>query len=120
MIIDDEKDWARWLADSLEERGFSADTSFDTFSGQSKALNGKPDLILLDIKMPGGGGMELLERLRINNNTALIPIIVISANINNEAEKIMKKYGVSDYFAKPIEVADLLARIDKIFSEKET
>ena len=108
LIIEDEAKIARFVELELSHEGYSVDKAEDGRTGLSMAENGKYDLVLLDIMLPGLNGLEVLRRIR---RTSEIPIIVLTAR-----DAVMDKVsgldmGADDYVTKPFAIEELLARI---------
>lgn len=87
--------------------------------GLELAFNSKPNLILLDINLPGMNGYEILQKLRKNTQTESIPIIAVTANAMPDDIKRGKTAGFDDYLTKPIEVTVLLRTLDNYLLDKE-
>jgi len=119
LIVDDDVAWVRMLAIRLDQAGYEVEVAFDALQVLTQAVRSKPDLILLDIVMPVGGGLKALENLRTNTKTFSVPIIVVSAKEwNEETKAAAKKYGISGYFMKPINVDTLLERLEEVLIKK--
>ena len=119
LMIDDEKDFAMVVKRNLEARGeYSVIVATDGRSGISAAVQHKPDLILLDIIMPGMGGFDVLKELKSKENTVSIPVIMLTAVGTEEAkEKALSMFN-EDYITKPVLISDLDAKIKSILSRK--
>src|SRR3954467_12281653 len=78
LVVDDDQDMAALLARTLTREGMSVDTVFDGDSALVHAMSSAPDLILLDVVLPGISGFDLCERLKADDATALIPIILVT------------------------------------------
>lgn len=114
LIVDDEEGLLQLLKYALEERGYSVSTAINAIDAGIEISNSLPELILMDIRMPGINGFQACEALKKNPNTKNIPIIVISA-LSDEADiQKAKKTGVIDYFVKPIDVEKLILKIREI------
>ncbi|MBF2000179.1 MAG: hybrid sensor histidine kinase/response regulator [Synechococcales cyanobacterium M58_A2018_015] len=112
LIIDDAPDTLRFLSDLLSKAGYTVRKVLSGELGIEAAQLEPPDLILLDIKMPGISGYEVCDRLRWNEKTRSIPVIFLSA-LNEEVEKVMAfQSGAVDYITKPFHVVEVLARIE--------
>lgn len=79
LIVDDELDMRIFLSTLLETSGYQPVTTRDGQDGVSKARTGKPDLILLDVMMPGEGGVQMYRKLKADPEMALIPVVMLSA-----------------------------------------
>jgi CheY-like chemotaxis protein len=78
------------------------------------ALRSSPSLILLDINMPGGTGIEVLKRLRVSNRTQQIPVIVISSEQNPATGSMARELGAIDFLHKPVDEQILASAIDRV------
>jgi two-component system phosphate regulon response regulator PhoB len=114
LIVDDEKVWVKMLAMSLGHEGYKTEAAFDTVQATTQAIRLKPDLILLDIMMPAGGGLEALKNIRANVKTFSIPVIVLTAKGDKETKEAAEELGVSGYFSKSVDMDELLKRIKEI------
>lgn len=99
LIIEDETAYQKILKDSLEKENFEVVLSGNVKQGTAELLKKVPDIILLDIMLPGGlNGFDFLERLKANVKTKGIPVIIIT-NLSSE-EKVAKEIGADSYFVK--------------------
>jgi len=112
LIIDDTPDNLRFLSDLLERAGYAVRKVISGDLGLEAAQLEPPDLILLDIKMPGLDGYQVCDRLKSNERTRSIPVIFLSA-MSEELDKVMAfEAGCVDYITKPFQVVEVLARIE--------
>lgn len=111
LVIDDEKSIIDILDVSLKKEGLSVLSALDGLEGFEIANQEKPDLILLDIMMPDIDGYEVLERLKEDENTADIPVIFLTARVENEDKVKGLEAGAVDYITKPFFIKEVLARI---------
>jgi two-component system, OmpR family, KDP operon response regulator KdpE len=108
LVVDDEPPIRRWLKANLETRGYAVDTAETGEEGIVAFENRRPDLLILDLLMPGMGGIDVVRKLRA---VSTIPIIVLSA-IGEEAQKVQAlEIGADDYMTKPFGMEELFARI---------
>ena len=117
LLIDDEKDLCFFLKANLENTGeFDVLVSTRGDKGIELAQREKPDLILLDILMPGMSGDEVAEILLENSATAKIPIIFLTAMVTKEeiGDVALKKKGGRDFITKPITTEELVGAIKKV------
>ena len=111
LCIEDEADIQEIIAYNLERAGYTVTLANDGIKGLELAQTKHPDLILLDIMLPGLNGMQVCERLKADPKTQSIPIIMLSAR-SEEADVIGGlSRGADDYMTKPFSQAELLARI---------
>lgn len=114
LIVDDEKNIRLTLSQSIEDTGAEIDTAVNGEEGLKKAEENDYDIILLDIKMPGIDGIEVLRRLREKSTKATVVIITAHGTIDNAVEAM--KLGAVDFIQKPFspnEIRDLIRRINK-------
>ena len=111
LIVDDTPDNLRLLSKTLSEQGYEVQCAINGKLALMAVKHEPPDLILLDIRMPGVNGYELCRQLKSNLETHEIPIIFISAL--NQIEDIMQAFsaGGVDYITKPFKVDEVLARV---------
>jgi DNA-binding response OmpR family regulator len=112
LVIDDDESLQDTIAVMLEQEGFRVAGALDGRSGYEKALVLKPDLLIVDLRLPGMSGMEICKQLR----TAQIqtPILILSA-VGDEVDKVLLlEMGADDYVVKPFGRRELLARIRAI------
>jgi len=108
LIVDDEKNIVDIVAYNLKNEGFDTVTAYDGEAGLALALSEDPDLILLDIMMPGLDGFEVCSRVREHSE---VPIIMLTARVE-EVDKVLGfEQGADDYVTKPFGVKELVARV---------
>jgi len=111
LIVDDEKDIADLISYNLEREGFSTIKVFDGGKVFSVVKSQKPDLIILDLMLPGMSGLDICRMIRANQGTAHVPIIMLTAK-GDEVDKIIGlEIGADDYITKPFSVKELIARV---------
>ncbi len=120
LVVDDQPGNVFLLQDRLNREGFEVITAYDGTSGIKVAREQNPDLILLDIMMPGIDGFEACREISSNNYTNHIPIILVTAL--NSSEDTQKGFdcGAFDYIKKPFNKIELLARIKAAVRFTET
>jgi two-component system phosphate regulon response regulator PhoB len=111
LVIDDEKDLLELVRYNLEKEHLSVIVAADGKSGLEIAQRHKPDLILLDLMMPGMTGLEVCQRLRSDSRTSRIPVIMLTAKSEESDKVIGLEMGGDDYVTKPFSVRELLARV---------
>ncbi len=111
LVIDDLPENVFLLQDRLESEGYEVITAYEGKSGLNKAISEQPDLILLDIMMPDITGLDVCKKLVVNEETAHIPIILVTAKIEAEDTKEGLEAGAFDYIKKPFNRIELLARV---------
>jgi CheY-like chemotaxis protein len=118
LVVDDDRDTRDLLQAALEARGFVVVL---TSSGKRATMLARveaPDLILLDLRLPGMDGYEVLQRLKSAPDTADIPVMVITGSLTDEEVKQKKvlALGAARFFTKPFAVDDLVSEIDTLVS----
>ena len=113
LIVDDEPDLVTLLKAELEARGYDVVVAMNGEEGVRTALLEKPDLLILDIMMPVMSGYEALSRLRNNQRTKRLPVIILSAKGETYSILDLQKLGATDYLIKPFESEELLATIQR-------
>jgi DNA-binding response OmpR family regulator len=117
LIIDDDRELVHALTVRLKTHGYDVQMATDGVLGISLASKGKPDLILLDLGLPGGDGYLIMSRLKSLLPLAHIPIIVISAKDAAVHEERALKSGAAAFLSKPVENNLLLMMIKKALGE---
>lgn len=120
LVIDDHPDSVFLLQDRLQREGFEVLTAYDGQSGLEKAINEQPDLVLLDVMMPGISGMDVCRTLVNTPVTKDIPVILVTAKTEAEGTKEGLQAGAFDYIRKPVNKIELLARIHSALKLRET
>lgn len=108
LIIEDEKQIARFLELELRHEGYEVNIQYEGFGGVNAANEFDPDLILLDIMLPGIDGMEVCRRVR---ESSTVPVIMLTAKGETEDKVIGLDFGATDYMTKPFALEELLARV---------
>ena len=108
LVVEDEQDIANIISFNLKRNGFDTLVAYDGPTGLKMALEQAPDLILLDVMLPGMDGFEILRRLREKSD---VPVIMVTAR-EEERDKILGlETGADDYVTKPFSVKELSARV---------
>ena len=113
LIIEDEKLIIVSTQMVLEAAGFRVESATNGEAGISKARDLRPDLVLLDIMMPGIDGWETLTRLKRDPETAPIPVIIFTAREHTRGHQKSTEMGAADYFRKPFEPDELIELVEK-------
>jgi DNA-binding response OmpR family regulator len=109
LVVEDERKTASFVRKALQDEGFAADVCPNGNEALALAASTPFDAIVLDIMLPGRGGLSVLRQLRKNKNTA--PVLLLSARgeVNERVEGL--NAGADDYLPKPFELAELIARV---------
>ncbi len=120
LIVDDEPDVVTYLKTFLEDNGFVTIEAMNGKEGMDKAVSEKPDLITLDITMPEESGVRMFRDLQANQDTADIPVIIITG-VSPEFRRFLdtrkQVRSPAGYFDKPINTGEMLAKIKEIFRD---
>jgi len=111
LVIDDDHDLVDLLREFLATEGFTVDAAYDYASGLKRALDGEHELVVLDVMLPGGSGLELVKTVR---ESSKVPLLLLSAAGETGDRIIGLQIGADDYLAKPFEPRELAARIHAI------
>jgi CheY-like chemotaxis protein len=114
LIVDDEEEVRASMREYLESNGFAITEAADGEEALAKAFTEKPDLLLLDLRLPKVDGYQVCQTLKGNPITSVIPIIMVTA-LNATLQKVKGiEYGADDYIEKPFDLEELLARIKMV------
>jgi PAS domain S-box-containing protein len=115
LVVEDDDDTVDMLSRALRRVGFITDTARDGYEALAAARRVRPDVILLDLRLPGMDGYEALSHLKRNISTSAIPIIAISAHVTNpvaERERLIM-LGATDFLLKPLKIEELIKTVDR-------
>jgi phosphate regulon transcriptional regulator PhoB len=114
LMVEDEKDIAKMLEYNLQKEGFKTFVARDGEDALDATRREHPDLILLDLMLPGMDGLEVCKTLKADTKTAYVPIIMLTAK-SQESDKIVGlEIGADDYVTKPFSPRELMARIKAV------
>lgn len=114
LVIDDEEDLIELVRYNFEREGFQVQSASDGESGLRIARQELPDLILIDLMLPGMDGLELCRSLRAENRTASIPVIMLTAKSAESDRIVGLELGADDYVTKPFSPRELAARVKAV------
>jgi two-component system alkaline phosphatase synthesis response regulator PhoP len=117
LVVDDEDDILHFLELVLREKGYDIVTASGGHEALTRAQVERPDLILLDIMMPQMDGWEVLKLLRVDDDTAQIPVAMLSARTEAKDRVQGLQEGAVDYICKPFSLHELVGKIEGIFTE---
>ncbi len=118
FVVDDEVDILRTLEFRLKKVGYEVVLFKDGKSALEAVYNKKPDLILLDIQLPGIDGYEFCRIAKSDPEIKEIPIIFLTATRKSDVAEKTRELGAEDYLIKPFEVQELLAKMEKHIVKK--
>lgn len=111
LVVDDEAVLVETIAYNLEQAGYQVVTAADGVSALEAARSQHPDLIILDIMLPGMDGLEVCRQLRREDGTATVPIVMLTAKTEEIDKVVGLEVGADDYVTKPFGRRELLARV---------
>jgi phosphate regulon transcriptional regulator PhoB len=111
LVVEDEVDVIKLLKYTLEKEGFKVNSATDGSLAMAEIRREPPDIVILDVMLPGLNGFEVCRQLRSNESFAHIPILIISAK-SEEADRIVGlEIGADDYVTKPFSTREVVARV---------
>jgi DNA-binding response OmpR family regulator len=119
LIVDDEPHIRRLLAVRLEAEHFDVIETEDGASGLAALAAHSPDLVLLDLMMPGANGFEVLSRIRSNPRHKDVPVIILTAKGQDTDRELALAGGANDFVTKPFSPLKLIARIHQLLDGDE-
>lgn len=129
LVVDDNQSLVRIMEGVLQKRGYQVLTAYNGFEAIGLALHNKPDLIILDIEMPGIDGYRVCQRLQKSELTAKIPILMLTVKGQVDAPGMPDKRtfemrlwernrgfeaGATEFISKPIRAQDLIERVERL------
>jgi DNA-binding response OmpR family regulator len=120
LAIDDEPDLIELIRYNLEREGFAVRGAFDGETGLAMALRDKPDVVIVDLMLPGIDGLEVCRRLRADSRTVAIPLIMLTAKSGESDRIVGLEIGADDYVTKPFSPRELTARVRALLRRSAT
>lgn len=119
LVVDDEKDIVELIAYNLEQEGFTVLRAYDGQAAWKTVKTEKPDLVVLDLMLPGISGLDVCKLIRRHTETENLPVIMLTAK-SDQIDKILGlELGADDYMTKPFSVRELIARIRAVLRRSE-
>lgn len=109
LVVEDDPAIVEGLSTALGAEGFDVESATDGRTGYEKAAAGNADLMILDVMLPGMSGLEIMKRLRDGGNR--LPIILLTAKVEEDDRVLGLELGADDYVVKPFSVRELMARV---------
>ncbi len=119
LVIDDDRRVRELLEIAFTAHGYRVITAVDGEDGIRKALHERPDLVVLDVRLPKRSGLEVCEALRADPAGGEVPIILVSAAAENETRIVAFARGADDYLVKPFSPRELLARVKRLLARTQ-
>jgi type II secretory ATPase GspE/PulE/Tfp pilus assembly ATPase PilB-like protein/CheY-like chemotaxis protein len=118
LLVEDEEQLRRVMKDLLEREGYKVAEARDGAQALDEVDRSAPDLIMLDLNLPGLDGYEVLQRLRSRPSTSQIPVIVLTAKGDEDNEVRVFQMGADDFLTKPFRARALSARLEAVLSRR--
>lgn len=112
LIVEDNEKNMKLVRDILQAKGFETMEAVNAEDGIKLALERVPDLVLMDIQLPGMNGMEALKVLRAEPSTAKVPVVAITASVMTQDRQQIMDTGFDGFIEKPINLRDFLATVN--------
>ena len=116
LLVDDEEEFVRALAERLKMRDLESDTVFDGDQALSFVDEKEPDVMVLDLKMPGIDGIEVLRRVK--KTYPNLQVIILTGHGTEKDEERARRLGAFDYMQKPVDIDDLVGKVRKAYKRK--
>ena len=116
LVVEDDLLNRMYLCAVLEGSGFVADSVSDGAHVVEAARRSRPDLITMDINLPNVSGLELIKRIRADDELSQIPICAVTAYVGKGEETRIRKAGADDFMAKPISMNSLLDTVNRLLA----
>ena len=120
LVVDDDEDNVRIMSMILLERGFEVMIARDGQGALDAVRKHRPDLILLDVMMPRMGGMQVLDHIKADARSAVIPVIMVTAKAQDQDLLAGYKYGADYYITKPFTSRQLLYAIGLVMGGQKS
>jgi len=118
LVIEDDPSALRLIKYTLQQEGYEVLTVPDGLKGLRKARSEPPDLIIIDIMLPGIDGFEVCHRLRVEPQTARLPILMVSAKSREIDKATGLAVGANDYISKPADPSEIISRVGRLLAGK--
>jgi len=119
LAVDDENDVLLIVKTALQAEGYRVLTASDGPDALKTAAEEKPDLVLLDVMMPGMDGFEVLNKLRQQEATCQVPIIMLTGLTERESKRSAIEHGTKYYIVKPFDFQDLVSKVRLAIEDSE-
>ncbi|HLE28815.1 MAG TPA: response regulator [Anaerolineales bacterium] len=118
LIVDDNEQLASVMQTALKRAGFEAHTAFSGDQALAWLSQNKPDVIILDLMMPGMNGFSLLRQLRASEPSRTLPVIVLTARSDLESRRQSESAGASDFLTKPVRSPELVEHVRRALASR--
>lgn len=119
LIVDDQSDIRLMCRVNLQLAGYDVTEAANGSEGLRLAFAERPDLVLLDVMMPGMDGWQVLEAIKAEETTATIPVVLLTARVQREDEIKGWEGGAAEYLAKPFNPSAMIAVVHRVLNEED-
>ena len=119
LVIDDEVDVVKLIEYNLKDAGFKTLSALDGETGLQMARDHKPDLIVLDLMLPGMDGKDVCKELKKNKETESIPIVMLTARTSELDRVVGLELGADDYITKPFSPREVLSWAEELLEQED-
>ena len=116
LIVEDNEKNMKLVRDILQAKGYQTLEAVNAEDGIVLAVENKPDLVLMDIQLPGMNGIEALKVLRADPTTAHIPVVAITASVMQQNKQQVMDSGFNGFIEKPINLRQFLASVQSVLT----
>src|SRR6185369_4214661 len=120
LVVDDDPDMAGFLVRLLKQQGLQTEVASDGNEALVRIHASPPDLVLLDVQMPGPDGFEICRKLKNNDATALLPVVLVTELEDQQSRVQGIEAGADDFLSKPVRREELIARVNTLRRLHET
>ena len=114
LVIDDDPGVVRFLKNALEPEGYVVLTAINGLQGLAIARQDEPDVVILDVMLPGIDGYEVCQRLKEDSITRYIPVMMLSVKDKRADREVGERVGANEYLPKPVNLVDLLSAVETL------
>ncbi len=118
LVIEDDPAGLRLVGYTLKKQGYEVVTASNGLEGLKKAREEGPDLVILDLMLPGVDGFEICHRLRTEPQTARLPILVLSGKTGDADRATALKVGANAYLVKPASPSEVIKQVESLLARK--
>ena len=119
LIVDDQAEVVDVMGAILTHQGFVVESASDGLEGLARAIEGSPDIILLDISMPNMDGFETCRRLKNGTGTVGIPVVMFTSQADRDSRITALQAGANDFLGKPVDSTELVVRVNNLLKVKQ-
>jgi CheY-like chemotaxis protein len=117
LVVDDDRVTVQILTTHLRERGYNVATAADAMQAVMFSLRGPLSAIFLDIKLPGGTGLDVLKKLKSSMKTTHIPVIIITGLDDPEIPQKARELGADEFLRKPLDLSQVTNALKRLLGE---